>query len=57
MYPDIEHPATASLPLSVESYLALDYRGYDGFPVRTQFRFTDGGKIRLTACEPIKAAA
>jgi SnoaL-like protein len=37
--------------------VTLDYRGYDGFPVRTQFRFTDGGKIRLTACEPIKAAA
>ncbi len=31
----------------------LDYRGHDGAPVRTFFRFTPAGKIRLTACEPI----
>lgn len=35
----------------------LDYRGYDGVPVRTHFRFTDAGNIRLTDCEPIKAVA
>ena len=37
--------------------VTLDYRGYDGVPVRTHFRFTDAGNIRLTACEPIKAVA
>jgi hypothetical protein len=37
--------------------VTLDYLGYDGFPVRTHFRFTDTGKIRLTACAPISAAA
>jgi len=35
----------------------LDYRGYDGLPVRTYFRFTNRGKIILTACVPIRAAA
>jgi SnoaL-like domain len=35
----------------------LDYRGYDGVPVRTHFRFTSTGKISLTACAPIRAAA
>jgi hypothetical protein len=37
--------------------VTLDYRGYDGFPVRTHFRFTTTGEISLTACTPIKAAA
>ena len=37
--------------------VSLDYRGHDGPPVRTQFRFDDAGKIRLTACAPIKEAA
>ncbi len=37
--------------------VSLDYRGYDGEPVRTHFRFTREGKIRLTACAPIKQAA
>ena len=37
--------------------VTLDYRGYDGVPVRTHFRFTSTGKISLTACEPIRAAA
>ena len=35
----------------------LDYRGYDGVHVRTHFRFTSTGKISLTACMPIRAAA
>jgi hypothetical protein len=35
----------------------LDYRGYDGVRVRTRFRFTSTGKISLTACAPIRAAA
>jgi hypothetical protein len=35
----------------------LDYRGYDGRLVRTYFRFTDAGKISLTACDPIREAA
>ena len=33
--------------------VSLDYREYDGKRVRTHFRFTDAGKIRLTACVPI----
>ena len=37
--------------------VSLDYRGYDGSPMRTHFQFTESGKIRLTACEPIKFAA
>jgi hypothetical protein len=37
--------------------VVLDYRGYDGVPVRTHFRFTNRGKISLTACAPIRAAA
>ena len=36
--------------------VSLDYRGYDGRPVRTHFRFNEDGKIRLTACAPIEAA-
>ena len=34
--------------------IVLDYHGFDGVPVRTYFRFTASGKIRLTACEPVK---
>jgi hypothetical protein len=30
---------------------------YDGVPVRTHFRFASTGKISLTACAPIRAAA
>ena len=37
--------------------VTLDYLGYDGFPMRTHFRFTSTGKISLTACMPIRAAA
>lgn len=37
--------------------VSLDYRDYDGRPMRTHFRFTSAGKIRLTACEPIQLAA
>jgi len=37
--------------------VSLDYRGYDGKHVRTLFRFTEAGKIRLTAFAPIKEAA
>jgi hypothetical protein len=32
--------------------VTLDYRGYDGVPVRTHFRLTGTGKISLTACVP-----
>src|ERR1051325_10507047 len=35
----------------------LDYRGYDGVPVRTHFRFTSTDKISVPACAPISAAA
>jgi len=37
--------------------VSLDYRGYNGVLVRTFFQFTGVGKIRRTACVPIKAAA
>jgi hypothetical protein len=37
--------------------VSLDYRGYDGQPVRTHFRFDHTGKIQLTACSPIRQAA
>ena len=37
--------------------VSLDYRDYDGTPVRTLFRFTETGKIGQTACTPIKQAA
>jgi hypothetical protein len=37
--------------------VSLDYRGHDGKPVRTFFRFNETGKISMTACEPIEAAA
>lgn len=37
--------------------VSLDYRAYDGQRVRTHFRFTDAGKIRLTACAPIRETA
>jgi hypothetical protein len=37
--------------------VSLDYRGYDGKPVRTQFQFSESGKILHTACAPIKDAA
>ena len=37
--------------------VTLDYRRYDGSPVRTHFRITSLGKISLTACVPIRAAA
>jgi hypothetical protein len=40
-----------------EDGVTLDYRGYDGVPVRTHFRFSRTGKISLTACAPIRAAA
>lgn len=53
-------PATAfeiSAITTQPAGVMLDYREYDGVPVRAHFRFTDAGKISLTACEPIKAAA
>jgi hypothetical protein len=37
--------------------VSLDYRGYDGKPVRTHFRFNDAGKITLTGFATIKQAA
>jgi hypothetical protein len=37
--------------------VSLDYRGHDGKPVRTHFRFNEAGKILHTACGPIKEAA
>jgi len=37
--------------------VSLDYRGYDGRPVRTHFRFDGEGKILVTACTLIKDAA
>ena len=37
--------------------VCLDYRAFNGRPVRIHFRFTDEGKIRHNACEPLKQAA
>lgn len=37
--------------------VSLDYRDYDGRRMRMHFRFTQAGKIRLTACEAIRLAA
>jgi hypothetical protein len=37
--------------------VSLDYRGYDGRPMRTHFRFNEAGKIMHSACAPIKEAA
>jgi hypothetical protein len=37
--------------------VCLDYRAYDGTPVRTHFTFTKAGKIRHTVCAPIRQAA
>jgi hypothetical protein len=37
--------------------VSLDYRGYNGAPVRTHFRFNEAGKIQSTSCAPIKLAA
>jgi hypothetical protein len=39
-----------------EDGVSLDYRDYDGRPMRTHFRFTQDGKIRLTACAPIQTS-
>jgi hypothetical protein len=33
--------------------VSLDYRGYDGRPVRTLFRFSASGQILHTACGPV----
>jgi len=37
--------------------VCLDYRDFDGTAVRTYFAFSEAGKIRNTACEPIRRAA
>jgi isochorismate hydrolase len=37
--------------------VCLDYRAFDGTPVRTHFTFNEAGKIRHTACGAIKQAA
>lgn len=37
--------------------VCLDYRDFDGAVVRTYFAFTEAGKIRHTACVPVRQAA
>jgi hypothetical protein len=37
--------------------VCLDYRAFDGTPVRTHFTLTEAGKILHTACASIKQAA
>jgi hypothetical protein len=37
--------------------VCLDYRDFDGTPVRTYFAFTDTRKICHTICDVIKMAA
>ena len=34
--------------------VSLYYRGHDGKPVRTHFRFSEQGKIIHTACAPVR---
>jgi len=35
--------------------VSLDYRGYDGRPVRTLFQFNASGQILHTACGPVES--
>ena len=37
--------------------VCLEFRTFDGTPVRIHFQFTDGGKIRHNACAPGEQAA
>jgi hypothetical protein len=37
--------------------VCLDFRNFDGTPVRTHFAFTDTGKILHTICDEIREAA
>jgi len=59
--PKLAHAATGAFEVDAlfpdTDGVSLDYRSYDGSPVRMHFRFTDDGKIRHTACAPIRKAA
>ena len=57
----LAHPAAGAFEVDAllpeTDGVCLDYRAYDGTPVRTHFTFTKTGKIRHTVCAPIKLAA
>ncbi|XSC43225.1 nuclear transport factor 2 family protein [Bradyrhizobium sp. RDT10] len=57
----LAHPAAGAFEVDAlcpeTGGVCLDYRAYDGTPVRTHFTFTKAGKIRHTACAPIRQAA
>jgi len=57
----LTHPANSAFEVDAlfpeTDGVCLDYRAYDGRPVRTRFTFTKAGKICHTACSPIKQAA
>ena len=57
----LAHPAAGAFEVDAlcpeTDGVCLDYRAYDGTSVRTHFTFTKAGKIRHTACAPIRQAA
>jgi hypothetical protein len=59
--PKLAHAITGAFEIDAifpdEDGVCLDYRDFDGTAVRTYFAFTRAGKIRHTACEPIRQAA
>lgn len=57
--PRLTGPASAVFEIDVlmpeAKGVSLDYRGYDGKPVRTHFRFSPAGKILHTTCGPAES--
>ena len=55
--PRLSRQATGAFEIDVlmphADGVSLDYRGYDGRPVRTLFRFNAAGKILRTVCGPV----
>jgi hypothetical protein len=59
--PKLSSPAPTAFEIDVlmphAQGVLLDYRAYDGKPVRTIFQFNDWGKIVRTTCRPIDGEA
>jgi hypothetical protein len=59
--PKLANPAPGSFSMddvSAETNgVTLDYRSFDGNPVRIHFRFNDAGKILHTRCGPLSHCA
>ena len=55
--PKLAHAASGAFEIDTlfpeTDGVCLDYRDFDGTPVRMYFTFTKAGKIRNTACAPI----